>query len=331
MQEDLAPDDRQIYFARPTREFLVWYVRREKNGGVRAQGLGAATLKTSSHMEGSFMRPVLDRYHVSSALTAEAKGRQDWRARLVLLDPKSAALDDLYFLRALVRHVAPALYNEFVIRRVRSRVNEIERARLARELHDSLLQSLIGLEMQVEVLRLNAEQAPVPEVRLRQVRDQLRQEIAGVRDLMIQLRMAEMTGPDVLRIIAELARRLRRESGLDVRLVSESSFLDCAPRTCRHIARIVQEALTNVRKHSGARSVTIALSQSDRAGRLVIEDDGRGLGFQGCLTLEQLEASDFGPAVIKERVRAMGGRLTIESRPGAGVRIDVEWPRGSHA
>jgi signal transduction histidine kinase len=331
VQEDLAPNDRQIYFAPSSGEFLVWYVRREKDGSVLARGLGATTLGTSIHMEGSFMGPVLDIHRVSSALTAEAKGRQDWRARLVLLDPNGTALDDLYFLRALVRHAAPALYNEFVIRRLRSRVSEIERARLAHELHDGLLQSLIGLEMEIEVLRRNAEEAQVSEVRLRQVRDQLRQEIAGVRDLMVQLRVAEMTGPDVLRIIAELARRLRRESGVDVRLVSANSLLDCAPRTCQHLARIVQEALTNVRKHSGARSVTITLTQMETAGRLVIEDNGRGLGFQGCLTLDQLEASDFGPAVIKERVRAMGGRLTIESRPGAGVRIDVEWPRGSHA
>ena len=147
---------------------------------------------------------------------------------------------------------------------------------------------------------------------------------------MQQLRLVKTTGADVLRIIAELAGQLR-ERGLDVRIVSASSVLECAPRTCVHLARIVQEALVNVRKHSGAHSVTITLTESDHAGRLVIEDDGRGFGFRGRMTLEQLDASDIGPAVIRERVRAIGGRLTIESHPGAGVRIDVEWPTGAHA
>ena len=82
-----------------------------------------------------------------------------------------------------------------------------------------------------------------------------------------------------------------------------------------------------MRKHSGARSVSLTLTQSDHAGRLVIEDDGRGFRFRGRLTLEQLEASDLGPGVIKERVRAIGGRLSIESRPGSGTRMELEWPR----
>ena len=329
--EDLTADDRQVYFAPSSTEMLVWYARRTKDGSLRARGLGVATVATSTSMDGSFMRAVLDRHRVSSALTAEAKGGQDWRVRLVLLDPDSASLNDLYFLRALVSHVSPALYNEYLIRRVRSRVSASERARLARELHDGILQSLIGLEMEIEVLRRRADQERVPEGRLRQVRDQLRQDIADVRDLMLRLRLVEMTGDDVLRIIAELAGRLRRENGLDVRIVSASSFLDCAPRTCGHLARIVQEALTNVRKHSGARSVTITLAESDHTGRLAIADDGRGFKFKGRLSLEQLEASDLGPAVIKERVRALGGRLTIESHPGAGTRIDVEWPKGARA
>jgi signal transduction histidine kinase len=327
--EDLAQEDRETFFAPPPRELVVWHVRA-KDKRWPARGLASATLERSMRTDGSFMGPLLDRYGISSALTADANGGEGWRARLVLFDPKAAALDDLYFLRGLVRHAGPALYNEFLVRRVRSRVSETERARLARELHDGLLQSLIGLEMEIEVLRRSAEPDPVPAAGLRQVRDQLRREIANVRDLMVQLRVVEMTGTSVLRIIAELAGRLRRENGLDVRLDSSCASLDCTPRACRHLARIVQEALTNVRKHSGAQSVRIALHASDSTNRLVIEDDGRGLGFSGRLTLDQLEARDYGPAVIKERVRAMGGDLAIESRPGAGVRIDVEWPRRAH-
>ena len=172
--EDLAPYEKQIYLAPPLRELLVWYVRRRKEGSPMARGLGAAPFETSIHMDGSFMRAVLDRHRVSSALTAEAKGGLEWRARFLVLDPDRAGLDDLYFLRALVRHVTPALYNEYLIRRVKSRVSGTERARLARELHDGLLQSLIGLEMEIEVLRRDAGRETISEPRLRRLRDQLR-------------------------------------------------------------------------------------------------------------------------------------------------------------
>ncbi len=328
--EDLASADRQIYFATPPSDVVVWHVQRGSGGRLSTRGVGAATLETLIRMDGSFMHAALEAHGASSALSAEADAVPDWHVRFLLLDPNNPGLDDFYFLRNLVRHASPALHQEYLIRRVRSRVGVAERARLARELHDGLLQSLIGLEMQIEVLRRSADRQAVPELRLREVRDQLRQDIADVRDLMLRLRLVEMTGDDVLRIIAELAGRLRRENEIEVRLVSGGSFLDCAPRNCAHLARIFQEALTNVRKHSGARSVTITIADTAGGGRLTIEDDGRGFRFKGTLTLEQLEASDLGPAVIKERVRAMGGRLAIRSNPGAGVRIDVEWPKGAH-
>jgi signal transduction histidine kinase len=247
----------------------------------------------------------------------------------MLLDPAASRLPDLYFLRDLVAYVSPALHRDYLIRRVRSRVGVTERAKLARELHDGLLQSLIALEMEIEVLRRQTNGA-VHELRLRSVDDQLRQSISEVRDMMLSLRLSEITSTDVLRTLAELAGRLRRESGFEVRLHSSSPTIICPPRTCRHLAKIAQEALTNIRKHSGARSVTIELTQTDRTGRLTIEDDGRGLKFKGRMNLDQLEATDLGPAVIKERVRAMGGALIIDSRPGAGTRMDIEWPADPH-
>jgi len=329
--EDLAPAEGPIYFARPPRDMLVWHVRRWNDGTLVARGLGAGDLQASTHFDGSYAGPILERHGVSSMLAAEATVGGEWRARFMLLDPDPCSPNHLHFLRLLVAHASPALYNEYLIRRSRAHVTAIERERLARDLHDGTLQSLIGLEMELEVLRRHADLSPVREPSLRHVRDHLRRDISDVRDLMLRLQPTAMNGTDVLRVIAELANRLRREHGLDVRLVSTTSTLDCPPQTCRHLARIVQEALTNVRKHSGAQSVTITLTQGARTGRLVIEDDGRGFGFEGRLTLDQLEATDLGPAAIKKRVRAMRGSLTIESRPGAGTDLEVEFPRGAYA
>ncbi len=325
--QELASTDRDTYLMPAPREMLVWHVRKHRNT-LRGRGLDAGTL-TSAPIAGSFASRLLAQLGVSSVLAAEGSVEREWRVRLMLLDPAATRLPDLYFLRDLIAYVSPALHRDYLIRRVRSRVGATERVKLARELHDGLLQSLIALEMEIEVLRRQTN-APVPEPRLRNVRDQLRLSISEVRDVMLSLRLSEITSTDVLRTLADLAGRLRRESGLEVRLHSTSPTINCPPRACRHLAKIAQEALANIRKHSGARSVTIELTQTDRSGRLTIEDDGRGLKFKGRMNLDQLEATDLGPAVIKERVRAMGGGLIIDSRPGAGTRMEIEWPADPH-
>jgi signal transduction histidine kinase len=89
----------------------------------------------------------------------------------------------------------------------------------------------------------------------------------------------------------------------------------------------VQEALVNARRHAEARNVLVRLDHRDRDGwRLVIEDDGRGFGFEGRLGPQELDAQRKGPLVIRERARSAGGELMIESSPGSGSRLEVRFP-----
>jgi signal transduction histidine kinase len=81
-----------------------------------------------------------------------------------------------------------------------------------------------------------------------------------------------------------------------------------------------------VRKHSGARQVTVQLLQEEGGWQLVIEDDGTGFPFSGRLSQSELEASGKAPAIIRERVRLIQADLTIESKPGKGSRIEVFVP-----
>jgi two-component system nitrate/nitrite sensor histidine kinase NarX len=93
------------------------------------------------------------------------------------------------------------------------------------------------------------------------------------------------------------------------------------------LARIVQEALVNVRKHSQARKVLVRLFSGDSQWRLTIEDDGQGFGFSGRLSQAELDETHAGPVVIKERVRLIDGELTIESNPGHGSRLEITVPQ----
>jgi two-component system nitrate/nitrite sensor histidine kinase NarX len=100
-------------------------------------------------------------------------------------------------------------------------------------------------------------------------------------------------------------------------------------RTCRELARILQEALVNVRKHSEAHHVLVRFALDNGRFKLVVDDDGRGFSFSGRLSLGKLDAARAGPLVIKERVRAIGADLTIESAPGRGARLEVSLPQSS--
>src|SRR5262249_42070815 len=92
------------------------------------------------------------------------------------------------------------------------------------------------------------------------------------------------------------------------------------------IVRIVQESLVNVHKHGGARQVLVRLAEKTDRWELSVEDDGRGFDFEGRVTLDELDRIGRGPRIIKQRVRLLGGSLTIESNLTAGVKLTITLP-----
>jgi signal transduction histidine kinase len=99
----------------------------------------------------------------------------------------------------------------------------------------------------------------------------------------------------------------------------------------RELVRIAQEALVNVRKHSGAGQALVRLAATPDACQLAIEDDGRGFAFEGRLSGPELEQRRVGPVVIRERARLIGADVAVESTPGSGARVEVTVPGVAHA
>jgi signal transduction histidine kinase len=253
----------------------------------------------------------------------------EWVGRLFLLDPTARPTGEarLKFLQGVMLHVTPVLHNVYLLRRLRFRIGAIERARVARELHDSVIQSLIGLEMQLDVARRGAAGTPGHAAELTHIQNLLRQEILNVRDLMQQLRPQPADSKQLLERLSDLVDRFTRDTGIDARFVAELDGLEVPPHLCRELMRIVQEGLVNVRKHSGASHVLVRLGSADGACILVIEDDGRGFGFTGSLGHEELAARRVGPTVIRERVETIGGTLLVTSGAGGGARLEITAPR----
>ena len=254
----------------------------------------------------------------------------EWRGRIFVFDPswKGEKQEELRFLLDLLRQVGPAVYNVYLLHRLRRRAGAAERARFARELHDGAVQSLIAVEMQVDVLRRQAETTPaVVGGELGRIQGLLREEVLKLRELMQQMKSIDVDARRFLSLVTDAVERFERETGISARFVTDIGKLEMPDKVCRELLRIVQEGLVNVRKHSRARHALVRLSSSDSQWSLTMEDDGKGFPFSGRLTQGELDQMGKGPMIIKERVRLIAGALTVESNPGVGTRLEVKVPK----
>ena len=287
--------------------------------GMLVGGLGA-----------EFLDVFVQTHPFHRALVVSFAFANEWQGRIFLLDPNLTGdtEEELHFLQELVRQVGPAVYNVLLLRRLRLRAGAVERAKFARELHDGAVQSLIAVEMQVDVLRRQSASNPnVVPAELGRIQSLLREEVLKLRELMQQMKTLDVDAKRLLGLINDTVDRFQRETGISARFVSEIGELQMPQPVCREIARIVQEALVNVRKHSQARQVLVRLAADNTTWKVEIQDDGRGFPFSGRLTHHELDAAGKGPVVIKERVRLIEGELTIESNPGRGSRLEITVPQ----
>jgi signal transduction histidine kinase len=259
---------------------------------------------------------------------------EEWHGRVYLFD--AAAGDNLerslHFLEQLTEHITPALTNVFLLRRLRSRAGAVERARVARELHDGAIQSLFGMQMKIEALRRRTVTPEETDEELREVQELLQREVLALRELMQALRPIELETSDQLPdVLASLVERFRRDTSVSARFVWTGGPISLPSATALELARIVQEALVNVRKHSRARNVLVRLTNTDETCTLIIEDDGQGFDFEGRLSARELEKRRIGPAIIKERARIAGAQLSVDSAPGVGARLELTFSNGVHA
>jgi signal transduction histidine kinase len=255
----------------------------------------------------------------------------EWRGRVMVFDPswQGETQEGLRFLLDLLRQVGPAVYNVYLLHRLRRRAGAAERARFARELHDGAVQSLIAVEMQVDVLRRQAETTPaVVGGELGRIQGLLREEVLKLRELMQQMKLIDVDARRFLSVVTDTVERFERETGISARFVTDVEKLEMPGKVCREMLGIVQEGLVNVRKHSRARHVLVRLGSSDSQWSLTLEDDGKGFPFSGRLTQDELDQMGKGPMIIKERVRLIAGALTVESNPGQGARLEIKVAKG---
>ena len=332
----LGVTDRESYFfAAPPS----WHaVRRRFRGKERFDVVAVDEKDRRLHhgLSGFISDRFTEWYPCDSLFAASFGFGADWTCRLLILDARSDSrpVEKLRLVRRLVGELGPAVYNVYLLHHLQSRAAEIERASLARGLHDGLIQALIGAEMRVHVARRQAaEKLPLVDAELSHIQEILHQEVLSVRDLMQRIKPIRVDPEELLDFLGEQVEKFERDTGVSARFFAEVRRVSLPAWTCTQLARIVQEALCNVRKHSGARAVDVRLIEDSDRWSLVIEDDGRGLrGIPASGTIRDgadARRTPLGapsPAVIKECVRSLGGDLTLYPAPDGGLRLEITFP-----
>lgn len=221
---------------------------------------------------------------------------------------------------------AVAIENARLHQQVKALAITEERERIAREMHDSLAQVLgyVNTKVQAAKILLKTEQVEKASAQLDQMAAASREAYADVREGILSLRTSlepDRTLSDTLREYLDV---WERQSGIRARLdvdgMQEGSLSDLAEV---HLLRIVQEALTNVRKHADANSVQVTMARSGRDVVTTIADNGRGFMPEG---RGSLGVPKFGMSTMRERAESLGGSFGISSSPDEGTSVQIVLP-----
>ncbi len=198
-----------------------------------------------------------------------------------------------------------------------------ERERVARNLHDSVTQTLFTMTLTTEAARLLFDQDPARAVpQLDKLQVLARSALAEMSELISALQPATITQQGLIPALAYHVAVLKQQRGLNVTLdtIGEPHL---PPEQTERLFRVIQEALTNVVKHARTDQASVAMRFEEHQATVQIEDKGKGF----ILGDTHAEAGHIGLSTMRERVEMMGGTLTIDSSPGRGTRVAVEIPR----
>jgi signal transduction histidine kinase len=199
-----------------------------------------------------------------------------------------------------------------------------ERARLSREIHDTLLQSLVGVALQVNVVS-NALPATASSARqqLVRIRRQVEQYIRDARQSIHDLRSPHLESHDLASALREFGRSAVSASNIRLTVTATGTKTDYAPRIENQLLRVGQEAITNAVRHAAASRIRVDLEGRPESVTLSVSDDGRGFDYQEKLA----ESTDhYGLSTMRERAEELGGRLRITTAAGHGTTVTAVVP-----
>lgn len=272
---------------------------------------GVALLMSSKH----------DGYAAVAVIPIRSKNHVFGILSLFFRDARTLSTDELRLLEAVGQHLGVAIENQRLVVREKEMVVSEERNLLAQELHDSVAQSLAFLNIQAQMLQdsLRGGQLDAASVELERMREGIQESYDNVRELLVHFRI-KVDDAEFEDAIHSALERFEGQTGIvtEFRKTGDGA-LPPATSTIQ-VLHIVQEALSNVRKHAGASRVSVELQGCENKVRLSVRDDGRGFDPG---RVAEAGGSHVGIGIMRERAHRIGATLSVESRPGAGACVTL--------
>lgn len=241
---------------------------------------------------------------------------------LLFRGPRTLANELRELLETMAQHLASAMEGLRASALEREAAVAQERALIARELHDSIAQSLAFLKIQTQLLRdaIAKGRERARDQSLAELEVGVRECYADVRELLVHFRTRTQE-EDIETALRATLSKFEHQSGLPAELAMHGQGLPLAPDVQIQVLHIVQEALSNVRKHAGARRVQLTVQRHPR-WRFEVRDDGQGFDPQSVPP----DSLHVGLGIMHERAERIGAQLALDSSPGSGTTMVLELP-----
>lgn len=245
---------------------------------------------------------------------------------LFFKQPVTLAADERELLDTLASHLAGAMEGLRVGALEREAAVAQERGMIARELHDSIAQSLIFLKIQVQLLRDATQRgdAAATEAIVAELETGVRESYADVRELLLHFR-TRTSQESIEPALRTTLSKFEHQTGLATELRIDARGIALAPDVQVQVLHILQEALSNVRKHAGAGKVWLDVSAGP-SWRFEVRDDGCGFDPAGTAPGE----THVGLRIMQERAQRICARVSVDAAPGRGCRVVLELPAAAH-
>lgn len=225
--------------------------------------------------------------------------------------------EDIAYLTQVGEQIMPVIHNIRLLERLASNSAEQERQRLARDIHDSVIQPYLGLQYKLAAIRNKAAEGRELNDDIERLFEMTVDEVAGLRGFVRGLKDGEGRADNFVSAVQRFAAQFAQNYDLDVKVESKGDFR-VNDRLAAELIRIVHEGLSNVRKHSSAAASKITLERADRSLRISIEnDDPRS---------DDAPRAAFTPRSIHERAEELGGHVRVERTADARTLVRVEIP-----
>lgn len=313
------------------------FVKEEQDAGaggclcVESVQRGVSTVQFPRPEDGSGVQHPCEGagYRTMSVFGIRFKRRLLGLFNLYFREPRRLAAQEERVLETLGQHLGVAIENQRLASREKQLAVSEERNLLAQELHDSIAQSLAFLNIQAQMLEDSLKRSAMGEAAetLSRIREGIQESYDDVRELLTHFRTRVRHEEGMGVTLRTLLERFEGQTGIKTAFSEHGSGVPLPAESELQVLHILQEALSNVRKHSGASMVTVDMER-DRVYHFRVRDDGCGFDAQAQAARAE---GHIGLRIMRERAHRIGGELMVDSRPGGGTGVTLTVPVAEEA